>query len=94
METTTESVNNIKMLKIYSWENNFLDKIKRRRAREIVSLKKAGIAGAFLVAFIYFFPSILPATTFSTYIGLGNTVEYNVAVAALVLFQLIQEPIL
>jgi len=94
MKTTTESVNNIKMLKLYSWQDNFLEKIMRRRGREIQSLKKSGIAGSVVIALIYFFPSVLPATTFATYIGLGNTISYGTAVASLVLFNLILEPII
>jgi ABC-type bacteriocin/lantibiotic exporter with double-glycine peptidase domain len=38
METTTESLNNIKMLKLYSWNDIFLKKIKDRRTDEIKSM--------------------------------------------------------
>ena len=86
MEATTESINNVKMLKMYSWEEYFLDKIKHRRAREIVSLRKSGVAMAFFIAFIFFFPSILPAITFSSFIGMGNSIPYYTAVGSLVLF--------
>lgn len=35
-----------------------------------------GFATATLIFMIYFFPSLLPVTTFATYIGLGNYLEY------------------
>ena len=36
MKVTTEALNNPKMLKLYSWEKNFMKRIWRKRALEIV----------------------------------------------------------
>ena len=40
------------------------------------------------------FPSLLPAVTFSVHIATGHTLEYNVAVAALIIFSIMQEPLI
>ena len=94
MKVTTEAINNMKMIKLYSWSENFLQRIYRRRARDIIALRAGGRAVTLLISSIYIFPSLLPVATFSTYIGLGNYLEFNVAVAALVLFGLLRGPLL
>ena len=53
-----------------------------------------GFAVALLIFFIYLFPSMLPATTFATYIAMGSYLKYQVAVAALVLFGLMRGPLI
>ena len=47
-----------------------------------------------LIFFVYLFPSMLPVATFATYISLGNYLEYQVAVGALVLFSLMRGPLI
>ena len=68
MKVTTEAINNIKMIKLYSWQENFLQRIYRRRARDVSRLHRAGFAIAMLVFCVYLFPSLLPVTTFATFI--------------------------
>ena len=94
MKVTTEAINNVKMIKLNSWQENFLQRIYRRRTRDVKSLRLGGFAVALLIFFIYLFPSMLPVTTFVTYISLGNYLEYPVAVAALVLFGLMRGPLI
>ena len=94
MAVTTESINNIKMLKLYSWQDDFLGRIFRRRGKEIKLLKKRGIIVAIIIGSVYFFPSLLAPVTFSTYIGIGNTLDFNTAVSALVLFNLMKDPMI
>jgi len=94
MKTTTESINNIKMLKLYAWQDSFLGRIHRRRSKELSSLKKINFSYAFVISGIYLFPNLLPAVTFSVHIATGHTLEYNVAVAALIIFSIMQEPLI
>ena len=94
MKITTETINNIKMIKLYSWQENFLERIYRRRETDVKALKMGGYAVAMLIFFIYLFPSMLPVTTFATYIGMGNYLEYDIAVASLVLFNLLRGPLI
>ena len=93
MKTTTESVNNIKMLKLYSWQDSFLYRIQRRRQKELKTLVKINMGWAVVITGLYLFPSMLPLVAFSTYIGAGNTLKFNVAVSALVIFNLMQDPL-
>ena len=94
MSVTTESINNAKMLKLYSWQDDFMKRAFRRRSAEVFQLKKRGVIIAGIVGSIYLFPSLLAPVTFTTYIGLGNTLDYNTAVAALILFQLMKDPMI
>ena len=94
MTVTTESINNIKMLKLYSWQDSFLGRLKRRRAKELATLKKINFGWAFVICGLYLFPNLLPAVTFSAYIGTGHVLDFNVAVSALVIFGLMQEPMI
>ena len=57
-------------------------------------MKKRGVIVAFIVGSVYLFPSLLAPVTFSTFIGLGNTLDFNLAVASLVLFNLMKEPMI
>ena len=94
MKVTTESITNIKMIKLYSWQENFLERIYRRRTRDVSALRLGGFMVGNLIFFIYLFPSMLPVATFSTFIALGNELKYQVAVGALVLFQLMKVPLI
>ena len=94
MKVTTESMTNIKMIKLYSWQENFLERIFRRRDADVKALRMGGFMTANLIFFIYLFPSMLPVATFATYIGLGNYLQYQVAVGALVLFSLMRTPLI
>lgn len=94
MEVTTESINNAKMLKLYSWQENFMHLTFRRRAKEVSSLKKRGVIVAIIVGSMYMFPSMIAPATFSVYIGTGHTLSYSIAAGALVLFKLMQEPMI
>ena len=94
MAVTTESINNIKMLKLNDWEGNFLERIFRRRTREILSLKSRGFMFALLVSSVNLFPNLMAPATFSTYIGLGHTLDFSLAVASLVLFNLMKSPLI
>ena len=88
MKVTTESINNIKMLKLYSWQDSFMQRISRRRAKELQTLFKINFGWSVVVAGIYMFPNLLPVVTFTTFIGTGHTLDLDIAVASLVVFSL------
>ena len=94
MTVTTESINNIKMLKLNDWESNFLTRIFRRRSKEIVALRNRGFLFALMVSSVNLFPNLMAPATFSTYIGLGHTLDFSLAVASLVLFNLMKSPLI
>ena len=91
MKVTTESINNIKMLKLYAWQDSFLQRILRRREKELITNRKINNGWAIAIAGIYFFPNLLPVVTFSTFIGTEHTLDLNVAAATLIIFDLMTE---
>ena len=82
------------MLKLNNWEDNFLSRIFRRRVKEISSLRDRGCMFALLVSSVNLFPNLMAPVTFSTYIGLGHTLDFSLAVASLVLFNLMKSPLI
>jgi ATP-binding cassette, subfamily C (CFTR/MRP), member 2 len=72
MKVTTEALTNTKMLKLYSWQKNFIKRIWRRRQKEVVQLRIQGFGYACMISLLYLFPNLLPAVVFTTFIGFGN----------------------
>ena len=93
MKTLTESLNNIKMLKLYSWMDIFADLIKEKRAKELEVLRRRQHVMVGMVTTLYFFPAILSAVIFSFYIGFGNTLELDVAFTIMTILNLIKAPL-
>eukprot|EP00347_Sterkiella_histriomuscorum_P019725 403340529 len=91
---TTECLNNIKMLKLYSWQEPFEKMISEKRQLELDTLWRRFRFGMVNTTSLYFFPSILGSVVFSTYIGMGNTLELSVAYTITTIFNLIKQPLL
>jgi ATP-binding cassette, subfamily C (CFTR/MRP), member 1 len=94
MSETNESLNNIKMLKLYSWQELFEQRINAKRATEVSALSRSGIASSFLIGFVYLFPNLMPAVCFTTYIGLDlqPSLDLATATSCLIYFGLIAGP--
>ena len=90
---TTEGLNNIKMLKLYSWADFFTVMIGKVRVREVAILRKRLVLGIFVVSLLYFFPALLQAVSFTAYIGSGNTMSVDKAFAILTIFNIIGTPL-
>lgn len=56
VSATTESLNNIKMLKLYSWTEAFEKSINQKREIEMGVMRRRFILGNISVASLYFFP--------------------------------------
>ena len=69
---TTEGLNNIKMIKLYSWMDMFTSMIGKIRLKELAILKKKMHLGIVTVTSFYFFPAVLQAVAFTVYIGCGG----------------------
>ena len=76
---TTECLNNIKMLKLYSWQQAFEKMIGEKRKEELSTLWRRMRFGMTNTTSLYFFPSILGTTVFSVYIGTGNKLDLSIA---------------
>ncbi|CDW86515.1 atp-binding cassette superfamily [Stylonychia lemnae] len=87
---TTECLNNIKMLKLYSWQEAFERMIGQKRSEELAVLWKIFTVSCVNMTSQYFFPSILGAAVFSAYIGSGNTLDLSVAYTVNTIFNLLK----
>lgn len=71
-----------------------MERIYRRRGKELQTLKKVNCGWAAVVAGIYLFPNLLPAVTYSVFIAQGNVLDFQVAAASMVIFGLMQGPLI
>ena len=86
MSATTESLNNIKMLKLYSWIEQFEKSITEKRNIELGTLWKRFNTSMVSITSLYFFPQIISAVVFSVYIGTGHILDLSVAYAVMIIF--------
>lgn len=93
VKTTNESLNNIKMLKLYSWTSIFTETIRQKRSDELQWLWKRFRNGQKTVSSLYFFPAILSAVVFACYIGTGNYLSLDVAFTVITLLNMIKDPL-
>ena len=93
MKTTTETFDNIKILKLYNWENKFKDKILEKRENEInVGIKGIKVAVTNITLF-WFTPVIVSIVTIGCYMWKHETFTISTMLVGLAIFNLIQEPI-
>ena len=93
VKAITESLNNIKMLKLYSWKEIFYQMIVEKREQELEVLRKRFRFANVMVTSLYFFPSLLSAVLFSVYIALGNTLDLDIAFTVMTILNLIKGPL-
>ena len=92
VKTTNESLNNIKMLKLYSWTEIFSETIKSQRVEELIWLWHRYINGMVNVTTLYFFPAILSAVVFAFYIGTNHYLSLDMAFTISTLLNMIKDP--
>lgn len=90
---TTEALNNIKMIKLYSWIDTIEEQIKQRRIDELTWWKKRLYMGMLIVSSLYFFPSSLQAVCYSFFIGFGGKLTLQSGYVVLNVFNMIRDPI-
>jgi len=93
VSTTTESINNIKIIKLYSWIEIFKDLINKKRKDELSVQFKRMCLLCVTLASMTFWPMVLRATTFGFYIGLGNSIDFATAYTVITVFTLMQTPL-
>ena len=90
---TSETLNNIKTIKLYSWIEKFIKIIDDLRNEELsVQWWRMNILMITLGS-LTFFPLALQTASFSTYIGTGNVISLPVAYTLMTIFNIINGPI-
>jgi ABC-type bacteriocin/lantibiotic exporter with double-glycine peptidase domain len=93
MKTTTETFENIKILKLYNWENKFKEKIFNKRENELkVEIRGIKLHVTYSTLF-WFTPVIVSIVTIGCYMRIHETFSISVILVGLSIFNLIQEPI-
>ena len=59
MNLTNELLQNIKIIKMYSWENIFLSLLQERRTAELKELSKVQRLSTIATTLLYLFPALL-----------------------------------
>jgi ABC-type multidrug transport system fused ATPase/permease subunit len=93
MNTTTEVISSMKIIKLNSWIRYFVDKVTFRRNRELKIIKKSLLVNCLEIITAYFFSPSLMIVTFSVYFLCGNTMSLGNAFACMQVLFSIDEPI-
>ncbi|CDW87468.1 abc transporter [Stylonychia lemnae] len=93
MNSTTETIQNIKMIKLYGWNETFMKRIGEKRENELSALRRAFFVSCFIVTSLYLFPQMLSPVVFTTYIGYGGKLDLKTTFTILTFFNLIKEPL-
>lgn len=93
MKTTTETFENIKIIKLYNWESKFQEKILEKREYEI----DAGIRGIKVaivnITLFWFTPVIVSIVTIGCYMWLHEYFTISTMLVGLSIFNLMRDPI-
>ena len=93
MKSTTEVFDNIKILKLYNWENNFANKILINRKGEMDRMYYVFIIFILTCFLFTSCPSILSCLTLGLYQYFNTSISIGTMLIGLSLFQRLQDPI-
>ena len=93
MRSTTEAINSIKVIKLYSWRDMFIQKVLKSRNKELFLYKMEVILDSFEVFFVWMASPLLIISTFLTFFLMGNTISVARAFAAIQVFTYIELPL-
>ncbi|XP_067942774.1 ATP-binding cassette sub-family C member 10-like [Watersipora subatra] len=93
VKTMNELIFGIRVVKLFSWENFFLDRVNRQRAAELSSLKSRKYLDALCVYFWATTPVLISILTFTTYSLLGNELTAPKVFTSLALFNMLIGPL-
>ena len=86
VKLTKEIVNGIRIIKYYSWEGPFCDKLQEFREKEIRELKMVYLCWLTLEIIMNGLPVAMPIAVFYTFVKLGNDLTYATIFTSLQLF--------
>ena len=93
METTNEIFNGIKIIKQNSWESFFLQKVLKRRVKEVHEIRKISDLWSFNIGFFYILPNLITFCVFALYVYYNSDLSTEQAFIIITVFLLIQDPL-
>ncbi len=93
LKVTTETLFNLKVLKLYSWENYFLDKIYEKREEELKEANRIFQIQNLNRTLLWFSPVATAVVSIGTYVYFTNEVRVEDIFTCLGILSSIQEPI-
>ena len=93
MRTTTQAFEMIKIIKLYSWEDYFLNKIRREREEELVYFKKAQIVSLFIDSITWSIGPILSFVSVFSYNLFNEPMEMSKLLTSLYIFHNLTDPL-
>ncbi|KAK6937713.1 ABC transporter-like, ATP-binding domain [Dillenia turbinata] len=93
MRKTSESLRNMRILKLQAWEDRYRLKLEEMRDVEFKWLRKALYSQAFITFIFWGSPIFVSVVTFGTSILLGGQLTAGGVLSALATFRILQEPL-
>eukprot|EP00980_Cylindrotheca_fusiformis_P007861 scaffold1669_cov129-Cylindrotheca_fusiformis.AAC.72 len=90
---TTESINNMQLLKVQAWEDLFAEDIRRHRRDELSRHKSRGMIRSFNSAISNCVPSLVLVVTLTAYAKTGNPIVASTIFTAISLFNQLRFPL-
>ena len=94
MKITTETFYNIKILKLYNWENKFKSKIIEKREEEITQLNNYLNLSILNITIFWLSPILVSMITIGIYQILHQSFKISVLLMGLAIFARLQDPII
>ena len=94
MKITTETFDNIKILKLYNWENKFKSKIIEKREEEITQLNNYLNLSILNITIFWLSPILVSMITIGIYQILHQSFKISVLLMGLAIFARLQDPII
>ena len=94
MKLTSETFENIKILKLYNWESKFEEKILKKRDKEIEVGKKGLKIVIINITLFWFTPILVSITTIGFYQYFNDKISISTILVGLAIFIRLQNPII
>jgi len=93
MEITSETINCLKVLKLYGWDDKFLERVVESRNNEMDLMKKMLVLFTWNIFFLQCAPVLISIVSIGVYQFLVDTLDISNMLMALTIFNMLQEPI-
>ncbi|QRV85046.1 ABC transporter transmembrane region [Ceratobasidium sp. AG-Ba] len=93
MDALNELILGIKFIKFFAWENQWIRRITKRRAKELTWLKHERI-NQMAFSFVWqLAPTMVAVVSFMCYVALGNELTVSIAFTSIALFNMVKSPL-